>query len=305
MTFSKDLKFGKVILKVVLLCSMNFKEAEQVIIQECASLYSEGELKECMKRIAEHLTHKSYMEIRLNPAIELDETEFKNIVAQLKTHKPIQYILGFEWFGHLQLKVNEQVLIPRPETEELVRWIKEAIDSIERNQADKKIQVLDIGTGSGCIPIWLKSKCPHIEMTAMDISKGALAIALENSDRYDVGIEFIKADILDETLILNTRFDIIISNPPYITLDEKNEMEANVLDFEPDIALFVSNQDPLQFYKAIFHFARVHLTDKGFLFFEVGKQHALEVKNFFDQQGLTTELRKDMYGNERMLKVWK
>ncbi len=284
---------------------MNFKEAEQAIIQECATLYSESELKECMKRIAEYLTQKTYMEIRMNPAIELDETEFRHIVNQLKTHKPIQYILGYEWFGHLQLKVDERVLIPRPETEELVYWIKEEIDFIERNQADKRIQVLDIGTGSGCIPIWLKSKCPRIEMKAMDISNGALEIALENSDRYDVGIEFLQADILDDTLRLNNRFDIIVSNPPYITTDEKKEMEANVIDFEPDIALFVNNQDPLQFYKAIFHFAQAHLTEVGVLFFEVGKQHASNVKNYFEQQGLHTELRNDMYGNERMLKVWK
>lgn len=280
------------------LCQMNFSEAKKILFSTCEAIYSEGELNEMLKRIFEHHTQKTMLEIKFDAQIVIDDDIITKTIQDLLKHKPIQYSLGYEWFGSLKLKVNEHVLIPRPETEELVHWIKEDIKH-------EKKSVLDIGTGSGCIPIWLKTMCPQLSMTAIDISKEALAVAIENADRYDVGIEFKQLDILANNVRLQTTFDIIISNPPYITLDEKESMESNVLDFEPDLALFVSNQDALQFYKAIKHFSDTHLNENGIMYFEVGKQHAYVVKEYFEKENFQTKLRKDMYGNERMLKVWR
>lgn len=280
---------------------MNYKQAELFLIEHCHAHVEKSELQAMMKRIAEHLTKKSFLELRLDSTVELDESQFIPIVEDLKRERPLQYILGYEWFGHLKLNVNEHVLIPRPETEELVHWVLEEVRLQQQNQS---CTILDIGTGSGCIPIWLKSKDNQIEVTAIDISKEALAQATQNAQIHQVDIQFVQADILQSDLNLNTLFDIIISNPPYITSDERSEMASNVLDYEPSLALFVHNDDPLQFYKAIHRFSQSHLAPNGLMFFEVGKQHACSVASYFKHEGLQTELRKDMYGNERMLKVW-
>lgn len=280
---------------------MNYRQAENLLFQQCKDIYEQSELQAMMKRIAEHLTQKSLLDLRLDPTIQLNDVHVEAIVAQLQSQKPLQYILGHEWFGHLKLNVNEHVLIPRPETEELVHWIKA---DLETKQSSAEIYALDIGTGSGCIPIWLKTQCPSLHLTALDISPDALTLAAENAQLHKVDIQFVQADILDVNLNLEKQFDILISNPPYITIDERATMDLNVLDFEPNLALFVSNDDALQFYKAILHFSITHLKPNGVLYFEVGKQHAYEVQAYFNQQGKQTELRSDMYGNERMLKVW-
>jgi len=280
---------------------MNYRQAENLLFQKCKDIYEQSELQAMMKRIAEHLTQKTLLDLRLDPTVQLDDVQVEAIVAQLQCQKPLQYILGHEWFGHLKLNVNEHVLIPRPETEELVHWV---IEEVILKQQNQPCTILDIGTGSGCIPIWLKSKNNQIELTAMDISKDALAQATQNAQLHQVDIQFVQADILQPDLNLNTQFDIIISNPPYITSDERSEMASNVLDYEPSLALFVHNDDPLQFYKAIHLFSQNHLAKNGIMFFEVGKQHAISVEFYFKNEGLQTELRKDMYGNERMLKVW-
>lgn len=280
---------------------MNYKQAELFLIENCQAHFEKSELQAMMKRIAEHLTQKSFLELRLDSNIQLDESQFIPIVEDIKRQRPLQYILGHEWFGHLKLNVNEHVLIPRPETEELVHWIKA---DLETKQSSAEIYALDIGTGSGCIPIWLKTQCPSLHLTALDISPDALTLAAENAQLHKADIQFMQADILDVNLNLEKQFDILISNPPYITIDERATMDLNVLDFEPNLALFVSNDDALQFYKAILHFSIAHLKPNGVLYFEVGKQHAYEVQAYFNQQGKQTELRIDMYGNERMLKVW-
>lgn len=280
---------------------MNYKQAELFLIEHCQAHFEKSELQAMMKRIAEHLTQKTLLDLRLDPTVQLDDVQVEAIVAQLQSHKPLQYILGHEWFGHLKLNVNEHVLIPRPETEELVHWIKA---DLKTKQSSAEIHILDIGTGSGCIPIWLKTQCPSLHLTALDVSTDALTLAAENAQLHKADIQFVQADILDVNLNLEKQFDILISNPPYITIDERATMDLNVLDFEPNLALFVSNDDALQFYKAILHFSTTHLKPNGVLYFEVGKQHAYEVQSYFNQQGKQTELRSDMYGNERMLKVW-
>ena len=241
------------------------------------------------------------MALRLDAEVSVDETEIDRIVAELQQETPIQYVLGAEWFGHLQLKVNSHVLIPRPETEELVRWIADDW----RSSSASPCRLIDIGTGSGCIPIWLKTQCPQLDVTAVDISKSALAVAEENARRYDAAIQFEYFDILQDDATLPGLFDIIVSNPPYITEAERSDMQLRVLAHEPHEALFVTDGDPLQFYKAILHFAHHNLSKDGAIYLELGSLHAETVRDFFMQHYYDAELRKDMYGHFRMLKAVK
>lgn len=280
---------------------MNYREAREYIKEQVSFIYSASECENLLRRFIEATTRFSVLDYKLNDQLNFDKSKIQDYAVALKTNKPVQYILGYEWFGDLNLKVNEHVLIPRPETLELVMWVKEYM---EGNLQKESIRILDIGTGSGCIPIWLKRNIPTAIIHAMDVSEEALTMATENAAIHQVDIQFLKADILNPDLDLDYKYDIILSNPPYISEEEKVEMASTVLDFEPHLALFVQDNDPLQFYKAIHHFAQKHLTNQGQLFFEVGLAFASKVEHYFSNEGFKTELRKDMYGNERMLKVW-
>ena len=198
----------------------------------------------------------------------------------------------------LELMVNKQVLIPRPETEELVRWILTDCHA----ERGRSITILDIGTGSGCIALALAKNCPDARVYALDVSGKALEVAQHNAKQNEVAVTFIQADIL--TLdILDTSFDIIVSNPPYVRELEKKEMKANVTEYEPKEALFVSDNDPLLFYKAIARFAINNLKKGGSLYFEVNQYLAQETRQLLEDQNFTDiELRKDLFGNDRMLK---
>ena len=280
---------------------MNYREAREYVKEHVSSLYSASECENLLRRFIEATTRFSVLDFKLNHQLSLDNAEIHDYALALKTNKPVQYILGHEWFGDLKLKVNEHVLIPRPETLELVMWVQQHVN---QHIPSEPVRILDIGTGSGCIPIWLKKYIPTAIVYAIDVSEEALLVATENASRHQVDIQCLKADILNPDLDLKHKYDIIISNPPYISEEENVEMASNVLDFEPHLALFVQDNDPLQFYKAIHHFAQKHLTTQGQLFFEAGLAFASKVEHYFSNEGFKTELRKDMYGNERMLKVW-
>ena len=232
--------------------------------------------------------------IHANKEITTEITDrIKQIIADLKTKKPIQYILGETEFYGLQFKVNEHTLIPRPETEELVEWIlKEEFSS-----------ALDIGTGSGCIAITL-AKNTNAKITAIDISKEAIDVAKENTKNNKVEIDFMLQDILQaETLY---KVDLIVSNPPYILNSEKEKMEANVLDFEPDLSLFISDNDPLLFYKKIGVLAEKSLNCGGKLYFEINEKYGAEILEMLSKIGFVDiALKKDINDKDRMVKATK
>jgi release factor glutamine methyltransferase len=227
------------------------------------------------------------------------QTDFQTIIQRLLNFEPIQYIVGFAWFYGQKFKVNPTVLIPRPETEELVHWILESCPQ------KTKLNVLDIGTGSGCIPIVLKQKKVNWEITACDVSESALITASRNAYRLNVIIDFQRVDILNTAdWQLFPKMDVIVSNPPYIPFQEKALMHENVLKYEPHLALFVSDENPLLFYEAIAHFALQYLNPNGFLFFECNEHNATAVVELLKYKKFkNVELRQDMSGKNRMIRA--
>ena len=213
-------------------------------------------------------------------------------LERLLQHEPIQYVLGYAEFYGLELRVSPSVLIPRPETEELVEWVLTEV-------GDTASHILDIGTGSGCIPIAIKKKAPQAIVSAIDVSVDALVVARENALMNDVEVAFAQADILNE--LPSGKYDIIVSNPPYISYDEKNVMSENVLQYEPHIALFAD--DPLIFYKRIAAIASQILNENGAVYLELSEYRAQEVADIFTQAGYVATIKKDMSGRDRMLKA--
>ena len=278
---------------------MNFLEAKKYFFNECASLLDEDESEELFSRIIEDQTGLSKIDLLANKSIELNLVTLNSIIDDLKKHKPIQYILGYEWFGKFKLHVTENTLIPRPETEELVLWIVETLK--EKN--NQNAFIIDIGTGSGCIPIYLKSTLQKAEILAMDINQKTIEVAIQNAKSYAVDIDFFQDDILNLFHTFSEKFDVIVSNPPYILETEKKGMSKRVIAYEPHEALFVTNNDPLQFYRSIVSFAKNNLKKDGFLFFETHQDYAEDVFNLCIQNGFQTELKKDMYENNRMVKA--
>lgn len=226
---------------------------------------------------------------------------FKKIKSRLLNGEPIQYILGEADFYGYKFAVNEDVLIPRQETEELVYWIRETVKA----SALPLKSVLDIGTGTGCIPITLGKLIPSLSISAVDVSDKALAVARGNADRLNVPIQLFNLDILKEQEWTRLSFfDIIVSNPPYIPRKERDLMDRHVVDFEPHLALFVDKDDPLLFYKKITLFALKHLGKNGYLFFETNAFNAKEVAAFIEKNGFSNvRIEKDMSGNDRMIRA--
>lgn len=224
--------------------------------------------------------------------------QLDQIAHLLNQHQPVQYILGHEEFMGLDFNVNPSVLIPRPETEELVEWI------LKDYSKTNELSIIDIGTGSGCIAISLKKNIPSAIVDAIDISEDALKIAQKNGQKNNVEIQFIQSDIL--SFDLQKLYDVIVSNPPYVLEKEKAEMNRNVLDFEPSTALFVKDNDPLLFYKRIVNIALEKLKNKGSLYFEINESFANETLNLFDKSiWNSVEIRKDIRGKDRMIKAIK
>ena len=219
------------------------------------------------------------------------------MIRRLKKNEPIQYIIGVESFCGLTFEVNPSVLIPRPETQELVGWI--AGDCEEKEAC----RILDIGTGSGCIPVSLAHRLPKAEVESWDISEDALQVARRNAERNGVEVLFLQKDVLKASPD-EARYDVIVSNPPYIAEKEKVDMEANVLDWEPSIALFVPDEDPLLFYRTIAQLGFSMLKEGGALYFEINRAYGQETIQMLEAMGYKDiELRKDSWGNDRMMKA--
>lgn len=218
-------------------------------------------------------------------------------VKDLLKQKPIQYVLGKTEFFGLPFIVNSKVLIPRPETEELVDWV------IQDCKLKKDLKIIDLGTGSGCIAITLKKSLPSSEITAIDVSDFALEVAAANADLNSASIQFERFDLLDlDNWKRDTVYDVIVSNPPYVRQQEKLEMKKNVLDYEPDIALFVDDADPLVYYRAIIGFANKYLVEGGGLYCEINQYLHEEVENLFNDSGFEyVNLKKDFKNNFRFL----
>ena len=232
----------------------------------------------------------------------------QSATKQLEQEVPLQYIIGKTEFYGLPFVVNKHVLIPRPETEELVAWVvsessrfKTFNTSTKQTTETKQLKILDIGTGSGCIPVSLKKQLPFAEISAIDISNDALTVAKKNAVLNNVDIHFILQDIL-KTVALDQHYDIIISNPPYVRELEKKELKNNVLKNEPHVALFVENDNPLIFYAKIAELAKNYLNKNGLLFFEINQYLGTETIDLVNKKGLKNiQLKKDMFGNDRIV----
>lgn len=278
-------------------------EITKQIKSQLLNLYDDKEIDSIIYLIFYYLLKYTKFDIHLNKEEKIKaETEKKinKIVEQLKKHKPIQYIMGHTDFYDLHFEVNPHTLIPRPETEELV-------ELIIRENKDKKHSILDIGTGSGCIAISLANNLPASKVTALDISTGAIETARNNAKKNKVSIDFIEMDILNiPEENFSQQFDIIVSNPPYIRESEKQYMEDNVLRYEPHTALFVSDGDPLIFYRAIAIFASKHLNPSGKLYFEINEALGEEMKSMLESlEFKNISIIKDINGKDRIVKAVK
>lgn len=282
--------------------NMKIKDYRTQFIQELSPIYDAGEAESFFYLILEENHQLKRIDLALNPDLTFsnEEIQFWNsILEKLQQEIPIQYLLGKTSFYSLNFEVNANVLIPRPETEELVEWIIKD-GAVSRN--DKDLKILDIGTGSGCIAISLAKNIPNAEVFAIDVSEKALATAKKNVEINEVNVTFIQKNIL-ETDDLDQQFDIIVSNPPYVRELEKHEIKKNVLDNEPHLALFVEDNDALVFYKKIAELAQKNLSPNGQLFFEINQYLGKEMIDLLEKMNFKNiELRKDIYGNDRMMR---
>lgn len=290
---------------MVFLQQMQIKQLAQKFLNDLKPLYQEDEAQTLFLFTIHHYLNFSRADYSLKKEqqISLDDLQkIETVLEKLREGKPIQYILGETYFYGLPFKVNPSVLIPRPETEELVEWIISVCNS-STTLNSKLSTIIDIGTGSGCIAISLKKNLPNINVFALDIAADTIATAKQNAILNNVEVEFIQDDILHPPYaIRNTPYDIIVSNPPYIKEDEKLEMHQNVLANEPHRALFVSNENPLIFYDAIANFALKNLTENGLLFFEINEYLGKQTVDLLKDKGFKNiELRKDMQGKDRMI----
>ncbi|MGH1385230.1 peptide chain release factor N(5)-glutamine methyltransferase [Kordia sp.] len=290
---------------------MKLKDIQNIFHKELDEIYGKDEVNSFFFMLTEAYFGLERFALALDPdyvITKAQETPMFSALSELKLQKPIQHILGNAHFFGLDFLVNEHTLIPRPETEELVQWI---LDAVKKHTATETLRILDIGTGSGCIPIALKKHLPNAKIYALDISESALKVAQKNAKANEVEIQFEKADVLSlaDLNVFNEdklSFDIIVSNPPYVRNLEKAEMQKNVLEFEPDSALFVEDDNPLIFYDRIANLAKANLQPNGSLYFEInqylGKEMIALLKN---KEFKNIELRTDIFGVDRMMKAVK
>jgi len=280
---------------------MKIKDYKINFIKSLLPFYDEMEVESFFYLILEKKHQLRRIDLALNIDKEFSEFEISlwdAILDKLKSQIPIQYLLGTTHFYGCDFFVDENVLIPRPETEELVDWIVKLNSKLSKKQ---NIKILDIGTGSGCIAISLAKNILNSEIFAVDVSEKALALAKKNAIFNHVSVAFSHKNIL-ETTRFDQKFDIIVSNPPYVRNQEKAEIKPNVLENEPHLALFVPDIDPLIFYKKIGELAAANLNPNGQLFFEINQYLGKETQDLLESLGLKNiELRKDIYGNDRMI----
>jgi release factor glutamine methyltransferase len=285
---------------------MKITQYRPYFIDQVAPFFDKEEAESFFYLIIENFRNLKRVDLVMQPDLFFSEPELiqlEQVIAELKLQKPIQYILGTTEFYGLQFQVNPHTLIPRPETEELVDWIlkSQKLEDGRRTTEDKSIKMLDIGTGSGCIAISLAKNLPLARVSAIDVSVEALATAKKNAALNEVDVQFICQNIL-ETNSLTTTYDIIVSNPPYVRMLEKQEIKTNVLDFEPHLALFVEDNDALLFYRKIAQLAQHNLNENGLLFFEINQYLAKETIELLENLHFKSiELRQDIYGNDRMI----
>lgn len=291
-------------------------EAERHIREKLGSIYDAREAGNIAGLAIEHLTGFSHTARIVNKEKELTHTQssqMEKILERLVQHEPVQYIMNKSWFYGMELYVDKDVLIPRPETEELVDWIITDVKASGRNVFIKKhaeadettiLKILDVGTGSGCIALALKKSMPLAEVWGCDISDRALNVARRNGSELNIRVDFQSVDYLDTAQQKHLpTVDIVVSNPPYVPQKDKEQMKPNVIQYEPHTALFVDNNDPLLFYKALIEFGKHRLYANGTMYMEIHENLGADVKNLFETNGYTVEMRKDMQGKDRMVKA--
>ncbi len=284
---------------------MELKDIKQEFVNALAEIYPLEEIQSFFSILSEAYLGLSRIEIALQPEkviTEENSKKFNEAIIRLKQFEPIQYIIGKTEFYGLFFIVDKSVLIPRPETEELVAWIT-------NETQNKEITILDIGTGSGCIAISLAHQLSKAKMNAIDISKDALRIAKQNALTNKVNVNFIEVDVIqfehskELQIHKESKFDIIVSNPPYVRASEKELMKANVLRYEPEIALFVEDKDPLLFYRRIAQLSKDYLKPEGTLFFEINEYLGKGMRDMLEVEGFTNiEIKKDIFEKDRMIK---
>lgn len=281
---------------------MTVQEATYFVLNKLRTIYDEGEASPITDWVMEHITGSKKTERMLykNAALTAnEETQVKSYVERLLQHEPVQYVLNESWFCGFKFYVDKNVLIPRPETEELVEWI-----ITDCKFPINELKILDIGSGSGCIPISLKRKLRKAEIWSCDISDEALQVAKKNTVTLGTDVNFLPLDFLNrEQWSQLSSFDVIVSNPPYIPEKDAAAMQPNVLQYEPSTALFVPDNDPLVFYKAIAEFGKQHLNKDGAVYLEIHEDLGEAVSKLLQANGYTTELKKDMQGKDRMVKA--
>lgn len=271
---------------------MTLAELKQLFISELESIYDQDEIEGVYLIYLE-----DKFDIQFIPSNEIDYTsEISSDIKQLKKGKPVQHITGKAFFYNDFFIVNENTLIPRPETEELIELIRNDYNP------ETELSLIDLGTGSGCIPISLAKLFPNSNVSAIDISEKALEVAQSNAQNLNVKIDFYQQNLLED-IQLNQKFDVIVSNPPYIRNLEKEEMHQNVLNFEPHLALFVDNEDALIFYERVLVFAENHLNQNGTIYCEINQYLGQETKQLFEKNYKFVTIYKDISGNDRMLKA--
>lgn len=282
--------------------SNDFSEIRKYYQEELSSLYSPGELKIILKYLFLKRFQNNSADFLLADEKLLSESDllfFHEALKRLRSSEPYQYVLGEVEFYGLTLKCDRRALIPRPETEEIVEWI---LGSHEKKSLRR---IVDICAGSGCIALALKSQLPETEVAAWELSDEAIALIKENQDLTNLNVNLQKVDALNDNYEIMDpgKHDLVVSNPPYIPLKDKAVMEKNVLDFEPEIALFVANDDPLVFYREILRKSKNVLAENGWVYFEIHEDLAEEVKALFRQNDFVNiELRKDLQGKDRMVR---
>jgi release factor glutamine methyltransferase len=280
---------------------MTIREAITYSVSQLRSIYEEGEAVAISNLVMDHILDGKMEKVlvREKELSEAQHEQLNGILQRLLTHEPVQYVLSEAWFCGLKFYVDKNVLVPRPETEELVEWIisncKFPVDALS---------ILDIGSGSGCIPIALKRRIRKAEVWSCDTSEPALQVARRNASVLGTDVNFLHLDFLDsdkrETL---PSFDIIVSNPPYVPEKDKTQMNANVVRYEPSIALFVPDNDALVFYKAIATFGKSRLNPEGAIYMEIHEDLGDAVMELFREKGYVVELKKDMQGKDRMVRA--
>lgn len=282
----------------------SLSEIRQQYIKQLSEQYSPQEIDIIFYALAENYLHLNKSILKLSLDELKDENDLKyflflNALFQLKEGIPYQYVLGSTIFFGCEVLVNKNVLIPRPETEELVEWILKDI-----NNKNQKLQIIDLCSGSGCISIALAKNLPNSQIEGIDLSEKALELSQKNSVLNKVSVNYIQTNLLDsEKINTNKKYDIIVSNPPYIKNSEKRDMDERVYKFEPNEALFVTDENPLIFYKEIIKFSMMNLNEKGKIYIEINQNLSEETQELFLKYFTFVELKKDLSGNYRMIKA--